>query len=181
MVDMTNCNSTDIIFAPACLLCPVFQVEQKEKGHSWRNELLSFLTESGVSIIQMQCPEASFLGYNTGLQRKAHGVRYYEKLSGFSEHCDMIALGIVEQIQALQGNGYQIKAIIGIENSPTCAVNRIFTYGVGTEFRQGVLFEVLNKRLTELQITIPYVGVNRRKKDQTNVTKYLQQLIEADS
>lgn len=174
---MTNYRSNDIILVPGCLLCPIFQVARNEKEYPWRSELLSFLTESGIAIIQMQCPEVSFMGYSNGLQRKAHGIRYYERLSGFKEHCDKIALNIVEQIQALQNEGYQIKAVIGIENSPTCAVNRIFTYGIGTEHRQGLLFEALSKRLDEQQITIPYVGINRRKKDQKDLIRYLRELI----
>lgn len=177
---MTNYRSNNIILVPGCLLCPIFQVAHNEKDYSWRSELMSFLTESGIAVIQMQCPESSFMGYSNGLQRKAHGIRYYERLSGFKKHCDIIALNIVEQIQAFQNEGYQIKAIIGIENSPTCAVNRIFTYGVGTEHRQGLFVEALSKRLDEQQISIPYVGINRRKKDQQDTISFLKKLIDTN-
>ena len=102
-------------------MCPVFQVKYDCAKLGWRDEILKALVDSGVGIVQMPCPEASFGGYDEGLSRKPHGVRYYEQLPGFSQHCKNLAAQTAEQIVALENHGVHVKAILGIENSPSCA------------------------------------------------------------
>lgn len=173
-----NLQNKGVVFVPGCLLCPVFQVKYDSAKLGWREELMKALVNSGVNIVQMQCPEASFNGYSNGMARKPHGVRYYEKLSGFPEHCKVLAKEITGQILSLEEHGTQVKAILGIENSPTCAVNRIFTFGIGTECRAGVFIGELIKQLSYEKKDIPFIGITRHKASQQREIDALMRAIE---
>lgn len=176
---MTNYASNKIVLVPGCLLCPVFQVKYDEEKIHWRNEILLSLSNVGVGIIQMPCPEVLFGGIEHGLLRKPHGIRYYEKNPGFKQHCTDLANETAQQIISLANRGFQTKAIIGIENSPTCAVNRIFTYGVGSELRQGLFIGELSRILEENSLEIPFVGITRHKKSQKKEIETLLNLVES--
>ncbi len=175
---MMNCTSKQVVLVPGCLLCPIYQVGYDEKKLGWRSELLDFLHETGVSIIQMPCPEVQFENYDSGLSRKPHGIRYYENLSGFHQHCRKTAHEVAHQVVALKNHGYVIKAILGIENSPTCAVNRIFTYGIGTESRSGLFISELKNYLDEHEMMVAFIGITRHNKNQKKVIAQLKKIIE---
>ena len=159
-------------------MCPIYQVGYDESKLNWRKEILDYLCMSGISIVQMPCPEVMFETFDVGLARKPHGVRYYEKLPGFKDHCKVLAHGVAKQIEALQRNGCVIEAILGIENSPTCAVNNIFTYGIGTEKRSGLFISELNNYLTESGFAIPIIGITRHKKNQKKEIAQIMELID---
>lgn len=176
---MTNCVSNKIVLVPGCLLCPVYQVKYDEEKIHWRNEILLSLSNAGVGIIQMPCAEVLFGGIENGLSRKPHGIRYYENIPGFKQHCAELANETAQQIISLSNKGFHIKAILGIENSPTCAVNRIFTYGVGSERRQGLYIGELNRILKEKSMEIPFIGITRHKKNQNKEIDMLLKLLES--
>jgi hypothetical protein len=145
---------------------------------AWREEIMKALVDSGVGILPMPCPEALFGGYNEGMSRKPHGVRYYESLPGFPEHCEALAAETVEQIVALEQHGILVKAILGIENSPTCAVNRIFTFGIGTEHRTGLFIGELTRQLSLVGKDIRFIGITRHKASQKRELDLLLQSID---
>lgn len=87
-----------------------------------------------------------------------------------------MASQMLEQIIALENHGIQIKAILGIENSPTCAVSWIFTHRVGAERRKGLFIGDLARQLNLEGKAIPFVGITRYKKNQK---KEIEQLMEA--
>ena len=175
---IVNSQRNNVVFVPGCLMCPVFQVKYDCAKLAWRDEILKALVDSGVGIVQMPCPEASFGGYDEGLSRKPHGVRFYEQLPGFSQHCKNLAAQTAEQIVALENHGVHVKAILGIENSPTCAVNRIFTFGVGTEHRSGLFMGALKELLDDKKLNIPLIGITRHKKSQEKEIDFLLQKID---
>lgn len=175
--DGTESSSKKVVLVPGCLMCPVFHVKFDSTKLSWRDEILKALLDAGVGIIQMPCPEVSFGGYSAGMTRRPHGVQYYENLPGFQQHCEMLAENMVEQIIALKKNSVQVCAILGIENSPTCAVTRIFSFGRGTALRSGLFMDALTVLLAKEGITIPLVGITRHKKSQKIETKLLNELI----
>lgn len=147
-------------------MCPVFQVKYDSAKLGWRDEILKALTEAGVGIVQMPCPESSFGGYANGLSRKPHSVQYYEQLPGFPQHCQKLAEETAGQIAALESHGFHVKAILGIENSPTCAVNRIFSFRNGTEHRTGLFMGALMESLKDKKLNIEMIGIIRHKKSQ---------------
>ena len=56
-------------------------------------------------------------------------------------------------------NGYNVIAILGIEQSPSCCVNYIYTNN-GMEKRKGLFIEKLYAKIKKYNI--PIIGINRK-------------------
>ena len=56
-------------------------------------------------------------------------------------------------------NGYDVIAILGIEQSPSCCVNYIYTNKRKIK-RKGLFMEKLYKKTNDLNI--PFIGINRK-------------------
>lgn len=149
------------VLLPECLLAIHFQVSCPINFESWRRQFLNMILEYDVDIITYECSESSFEGYHKGLLRSPHGIDYYQKLQGYSEHCKALASRIYEKMNAMSRVGYQILAILGIENSPSCAVNYMYTHH-GMQKRAGIFINALKECLYAEENSIPYIGINRR-------------------
>lgn len=156
-----NSENNRIVFVPACLLCPLLMAKKGSHNELWRDEILSFLNKEGCSIIQMPCPEASFPNFSCGISRRPHGIKFYEELTGFKEHCYKLGNQVLIQIDAFYDNRYKVSAIIGIEDSPTCAVNYMYT-NQGRQKRKGVFIQYLSSEFQKRGYDIPIIGINRR-------------------
>ncbi len=159
--------SDTIVFVPACLLCPSYMAKSNKEETQWRKIILSYLTENDYSIIPLPCPEASFSHPKAGLRRTPHTIRFYEKLEGFPEYCAILAEQAAKQIEELTANGFKVDAILGLENSPTCSVDRMFIWGEGSVKKRGIFIEKLTAALRIRDIIIPFLGINRRKAEKT--------------
>ena len=157
-----NMLTDRFVLVPACVLCPAFMAAKGKSEFSWRKEILLFLAENGFSILPLPCPESTFVHPKTGLHRLPHNVRYYETLDGFREHCASLAESVGEQLEVLKCNDYIIEAILGLENSPTCAVEKMFIWGEGTVKRPGLFIENLATILQRKGLSIPIIGIDRR-------------------
>lgn len=171
---MMSLSHDKIVFVPACLLCPVLMANRKNKEALWRRDLLDYLNENDYSMLQLPCPEASFYHPNCGINRKPHGIQYYENLFGFEDHCAKLAYEVKTEIEAFLNKGYSVSAILGIEHSPTCAVNYMYTHQ-GTKKRRGIFFKYLSDVIDYNRFQIPLVGINRRYP-----TKTIQALAEIE-
>lgn len=138
---------------------------------SWSQEIISYLIEKGYFMIQMPCPEASFPDHATGIARKPHGLKYYQELSGFRDYCSDIGKQVLEQIDAFYDNGYKISAVLGVEHSPACAVNYIYT-NQGTKRMRGIFIQQLSNLIKERGYDIAMVGINRHHPQKT--VEYLE-------
>ncbi len=156
-----NWKDRKIVFVPGCVLCPAFQASLEDKNLVWQQTVIDFLVNRQLGILQMPCPEASFGSYQEGVSRGTHGIGYYERLSGFLEHCNKLGQEVVGKIKELTDAGYEIVAVIGIEHSPTCAANYIYT-NHGMEKRKGIYISVIRDRLIQKGLDVPIMGVNRR-------------------
>ena len=76
-MDTMNCMPNQIVFVPACLLCPAYQAHSKKNTVAWACQWRSFLSENNLGVVQMPCPEASFDSVECGLGRKPHGITFY--------------------------------------------------------------------------------------------------------
>lgn len=150
-----------VVFVPGCLLCPSLQAGNGEKSQTWPKAFQSVWEKHFVELVQMPCPEATFPCGLAGLGRPPHGIRYYESLEGFQAHCICLAQKTAEQILSFQRAGCAVVAIVGIEHSPTCAVNYMYTRQ-GTVRRAGLYMNTLMDMLSVAGIDITYIGVNRR-------------------
>jgi predicted secreted protein len=134
--------------------------------------LVSDLLQRGIGILQLPCPEMTYLGLKRwGMTREQYDTH------GYRSHCRGILLSLVTQIQEYLANGYSFEGVVGVDGSPSCGVNvTCFGYS-GGEMDQaaeqhrhlregpgrGVMFEILSQMLTEHGITLPFSAV--REKD----------------
>ncbi len=158
-----DCRSGSFVFVPFCLFCRAFQARGivKSDYYSTVKPVLDMLLSNDVNIIQLPCPESSYSGYNNGLSRLPAGLSAYETKE-YIEHCLKISHEPIEQIKAIVAKGYVVKAIIGIENSPSCAVNYIYT-NKGTVKRSGIFIKILMDELKNTGIEVTFLGLNRRR------------------
>ena len=63
------------------------------------------------------------------------------------------------QIKNIIKSGYSIIAVLGIEQSPSCCVNYIYT-NKGMEKRMGLFMEKLYTKIKKYDI--PIIGINRK-------------------
>ena len=162
--DTMNSSHKTVAFVPGCLICPCFQAGDSTKNRDWPAAFRAIWEKNPVGLIQMPCPEAVFPMGLAGLGRAPHGVRYYEKLEGFQAHCVRLARQMADQILSFQRAGYAVAAVVGIEHSPTCAVNYMYTRQ-GTVRRAGIYLNALMDAITAAGADVTYIGVNRRFPD----------------
>ncbi len=156
---MMNCNHKNIVYVPACMLCRGYQAVTDETKTRWSNEFKRVLFSKNIDIVQLPCPEFSFFR-KLGIVRTPKGIKYYESLEGFNEFCDVLSKDIFNEILFFQSSGYKIVAIVGIEHSPTCAVNYMYT-NIGTIHRKGIFFNKIYEQLETHDMEIPFIGINR--------------------
>lgn len=76
------------------------------------------LIEQGYSIVQLPCPEATYLG----MGRPAMAWNVYDTYE-YRRHCEEILLASVDTVEELIHDGCEV-VVVGLEGSPSCAINR---------------------------------------------------------
>lgn len=145
-----------VILVSYCILCQSIRARGTVLRFSAVvSPIVKFLMEKNINIIQMPCPEMTY----QGIVRSAAKKDVYDNAE-FRGICREHALQIRRLLQELRRAGFQIIAILGIENSPTCGVNFVFREGKGRVHESGVFFEELKKSLEEHNIVnVPFIGV----------------------
>jgi predicted secreted protein len=159
---MRDHRSREFVLVPFCCLAQAFQARGLVRG-PWRGIIAPVLEEllhKDVNVIQMPCPEALFGGLTLGLTRQPMSYAQYDTPE-FREHCRQLAQGVAEQVESLLRSGYAVKAILGLEYSPSCAASLQYTRR-GTVHRQGIFVEELCASLSARQIDVPVIGINKR-------------------
>ena len=81
------------------------------------------------------------------------------KTENVNNTCEVLAEEVSKQVHMICKNGYDVIAILGIEQSPSCCVNYIYT-NHGMEKRKGLFMDKLCKKIEDLDI--PIIGINRK-------------------
>lgn len=163
-------RSKKFIFIPFCLMAQAYQAQGIVK-YEWKSSIRPFMDlilDHDINIIQMPCAETEF---KNSLLREPKGITTYNT-KAFNEHCKILANKVTKQIKDLIESNYEIVAILGIEQSPSCCVNYIYT-NKGMEKRMGLFMQELYKNTKELNI--PIIGINRKyiNKSLTELEKLL--------
>jgi len=122
---------------------------------------------AGTGIIQLPCPELTFLGLKRwGMTRDQYDTPYYRR------HCTAILTPYVDQITDYVHNGYRVEAVIGVDGSPSCGVRRTCTgYCGGMIGREqvpdpqeinepGVFIRTLAAMLEAQSLSIPFEAIS---------------------
>ena len=150
-------RSKRFVFIPFCLIAQAYQAQGIVK-YEWKSSIRPFidlLLDYNVNIIQMPCAESEF---NNSLIRKPKGISKYDTIE-FNKHCEELANKVSNQIKNLVSSNYEVIAILGIEQSPSCCVNYIYT-NKGMEKRMGLFMQKLYENIKDLNI--PIIGINRK-------------------
>ena len=153
---MSN-RSKKFIFVPFCLMAQAYQAQGIVK-YEWKSSIkpiMQLLLDNDINIIQMPCTESSF---NDSLIREPMGLSKYNN-DEFNAHCQQKAKLVVDEIKSIVSNGYEVIAILGIEHSPSCCVNYIYT-NKGNERRKGIFLEKVYEGIKDYNI--PFIGINRK-------------------
>lgn len=170
---MDDNRSKRFVLIPFCLTCQAFQAQGIVK-YEWKSSIkpvIQKMIDNDINIIQMPCPESSYVSYSKSLVREPMGLKGYDT-EEYRDHCKKMSTQLLDMIKPIVDNGYTILAILGIENSPSCAVSYIYT-NKGMQSRKGVFLKTLEEILKENNIEIPFIGVNRK-----SVRKSLEKLDE---
>ena len=150
-------RSKKFIFVPFCLMAQAYQAQGIVK-YEWKSSIkpiMQLLIDNDINIIQMPCTESTF---NDSLIREPKGLSKYNT-DEFNKHCQKKADQVIYEIKNIINSGYEVIAILGIEHSPSCCANYIYT-NKGNEKRKGIFIEKIYDGLKEYNI--PIIGINRK-------------------
>ena len=150
-------RSKKFVFIPFCLIAQAYQAQGIVK-YEWKSSIRPFidvLLDHDINIIQMPCAEAQF---HNSLIRAPKGITKYDTIE-FNQHCENLSNQVSKQIRDLISSDYEVVAILGIEQSPSCCVNYIYT-NKGMEKRKGLFMQKLYEKIEDLNI--PIIGINRK-------------------
>lgn len=106
--------------------------------------IVNILVEGGIGILQLPCPEFKFLGPNRKPMNKAeYDSKEYRAL------CKALFAPVLEDIKTYLKAGYELKGIIGINQSPTCSISQ----------ERGILMEEIFEALENEDIKINFFEI----------------------
>jgi len=144
-----------IVFISHCLLNQNAKAMGKEKSRGTIKEIIELISESGIGIVQLPCPQLEF---NGGLNRRAKDKNHYDNKK-FRSDCKKMATMTLKQIENYLAKSYSVVGILGVELSPTCAVHQLQN-GTRISPGKGVLMEELEMEMRKKRFQVPIVGVN---------------------
>lgn len=161
-------RSHEVVVVAHCHLDVNTKVRGLAGYRGTRTEVVSPLIEQGVGIIQLPCPEATFLG----MRRWGMTAEQYDT-PAYRRHCREILRPVVETLAALADDGCKIRGVIGVEGSPNCGVTTTCTGFTGGEIEggapvqtalrtpgRGVFMEEMRAMLREAGLQdVPFEGV----------------------
>jgi predicted secreted protein len=135
-----------------------------------RSDVIAPLVLAGVGVVQLPCPEATFLGMaRWGMTREQYDTVAYRR------HCEAIAAPVIDTLCQLAADGCTIEVVLGVDGSPSCGVTRTCQGYTGGEIetlfdagyiprahdaaRPGVFMEVFRSLLQAADLQVEFRGV----------------------
>lgn len=104
-----------IIYVAHCVLNQNSVVRGWERAQGAFNDIIKVVLDHNISIIQLPCPEFTFLGEERPPKtKKEYDTPEYRKV------CEELAEKVIAQMKEYEIHGYKILGLIGIEESPSC-------------------------------------------------------------
>lgn len=130
-------RSKKIVMLAHCILNQNAKIDACAYYPGIIREVMEALPAADVGIIQLPCPELLYLGLDRQIDPGATRTiesedtrvarRMSEKKS--QELCRQIVNNIIYQVNEYQKHGFEIVGLIGIDGSPTCAVETTWLEG----------------------------------------------------
>lgn len=172
-------RSKKMVLLCHCILNTNAKVEGLSKYEGAEGKIVSLLVEKGIGIIQLPCPELM----NYGIKRWGH-VKSQFDTPYYRESCQKLFKPYLSQLEDYINNGYEFVALVGVNGSPTCGIDRTCNADWGGEWRttdgwkskldtievkyeQGVFIEEIQKILASKQINLPLYGLDGANIDES--------------
>ncbi len=123
------------------------------------NEVLSFLMEKKVSIVQLPCPEQPIFGFIRGSQTKTD-----MDTSEYRKHCRIIAENVTNLVEGYIKNGFKVLCLVGKRGSPSCGVKKVWIRRNKEEVEvegKGIFIEELLDEFRKKGLNIPFIDFER--------------------
>jgi predicted secreted protein len=133
-------RSHEVVVIAHCHLDVNTKVRGLASYRGVRTEVVLPLIEQGVGIIQLPCPEATFLG----MRRWGMTVEQYDT-PAYRRHCREILRPVVETLVVLADDGCAIRGVLGVEGSPNCGVTTTCTGFAGGEIGEGAPVQIAER------------------------------------
>jgi predicted secreted protein len=159
-------RSKKILLVAHCLLNQNAKLDRCAHYPGVIREAAAEIVKSGVGVLQMPCPELLCLGLDREAEIKkrpsvnAEDTRIAVRMKEPRNQavCRRIVKDLVYQIEEYRKNGFEILGVVGINGSPTCAVER--TWGEDREQEgPGVFIGLLGEELRRKSISLPMKGI----------------------
>lgn len=154
-------NKKWVVFVVPCMLAPGLQASYDLEREHWGKQFIQLFMDNNIDIMPLVCVEASFKGYENGVKRKKHGIDFYSKEDGFCDHCRIEAEKTAQKIRELKQAGYCVLGILGVEHSPSCAINYLYSCR-GTIKTSGLFMSSLKETLIKEELDVEFIGINRK-------------------
>lgn len=167
-------RSKKIIVVAHCILNANAKVGPLAMYPGVLREVMDQFIEDGTGILQLPCPESSYLGINRwGMCREQYDH------PNFRRHCRRILTPSVDQIETFIAAGYEIIGVIGANGSPNCGVTKTPSGLIGgvisdintveaqlKNFRyldqSGVFFTELKSMLSQREIFVKFMAIDEK-------------------
>jgi len=161
-----------VVFVANCILNQNMRARGvKKSGSGAVKEVVDEFLKSGIGIVQIPCPE---FGYE-GLHRFACGKKRYD-VPDYRKICGEIAGHVLEEMEAYRTSGVQVLGVLGLNGSPSCAVDFCSLGGGKWGNEPGIFIEELKRKLGSRGMKQPLVGANVMRMNQTIVKIRLDML-----
>jgi predicted secreted protein len=151
-------RSNRYIYLASCILSQGIRAEGIVKHFSAAvDPVVELLMRNKINIRSMPCPE---LYFDDVLRPPCHKAKYdteanrkvYKAVSGL----------VANEIRKIVSAGYEVIGVVGIEFSPSCAVNKLggSRFAGGIEQGPGIFIEELQNNLkSKTNLTLPFMGM----------------------
>ena len=156
-----------IILIAQCLVNPYCRVHILGQNFELSQELMNYLMDKRVGIIQYPCPETTAMG----LKRNPQGREQYDSIF-FRNHCKELLMIPMLMVREFIKNNYRLTCFIGLENSPTCGIHwgrhKVNKYRTESPnpvdepdpqepVLRGIMAEILEEELAKEKIEVPFL------------------------
>lgn len=132
------------------------------KGEGPVAELMNFLTNNGVGLSVVSCPEIMY----EGLKRQACGKACYDNVP-YRTICKNLAGEVINRYKLYLDDDYKVGGFICVNGSPSCAIDYCFCDYEGKEKCQqaGIFIEEVQKKLKENNLKLEFLGIRMKELD----------------
>ncbi len=108
-------RSKRILLVAHCIFNQNTVIAKEARAEGAMKSAADWAIGEGFGIVQLPCPEFSFLGLN----RLPMTYEEYNNAE-YRKHCREILKPILKQVEEFSRNGYEISGLLGIQGSPSC-------------------------------------------------------------